>query len=70
MNTAQTGKFGMFEPGYHSEYSFLFAVFKFGLKTDDIAQSIFFIVLPQLYHGIRFFRSMRIGQSDRLHRPE
>ena len=71
MNAAQTGKFGVFQTGYHSENPLLFAVFELGLKADHIAQGVFFVVLSQLYHGIRFlFGVVRIGQPYRFHRAE
>ena len=70
MNAAETGKLRLFQPGNHLKNSFLFTVFHLGLKTDQIAQRVFLVVLPQLNHGIRFFRTVRIGQSHRFHRAE
>ena len=71
MNTAQSGKTGVLKPRYHAENALLFAVFHFGLKPDHVAQSVFFVILPQLHNGIRFLsRGVRVGQAHGFHRAE
>ena len=61
VNAAKARKLSIFKPRNHPKDAFLLAIFHFGLKTDHIAQSILFVVLPELNHGIRFFVRMRIG---------
>ena len=69
MNTAQAGKFSVFQAGNLAEDLGLRAVFQLGLKADHVEQRAQRIVLAQLHNGIGFHvRIMRIGQAHRLHR--
>jgi hypothetical protein len=71
MQAAKAGEFGALQSRNHAEYSALFAVAQLGLEPDHVEQRTELVVLPKLNHRIGLFvRSMRIGKTDRLHRPE
>ena len=48
----------------------LLAIFQLGLEADHVEQRAERVVLAQLHDGVGPLAGARIGQADRLHRPE
>ena len=54
-----------------AEYPDLIAVLQFGLEAHHVEQGAELVVLPQLHDRVGLLRGlMRIGETERLHRPE
>ncbi len=70
MQPAEPRELGLLEPGNGAEHARLLAMLQLGLEADHVPQRAERIVLTQLHHGVRLHaRPMRVGETDRLHRP-
>src|SRR6185437_1842829 len=70
VDTAEPGEFGLLQPRNHTENTPLLAVFELGLEADHVEQRAERVVLPELDDGVGLdLRIMRVGESERLHRP-
>ena len=71
MQAAEPRELGALEAGDHAEHPHLLGVLELGLEADHVEQRAEPIVLAQLHDGVRLLvRPVRIGEPDRLHRPE
>jgi len=68
---AEARELGVLQPGDLPENLGLHAVFHLGLEADHVPQRAQRIILPELHDGVRLHRRVvRVGEADRLHRPE
>ena len=67
---AEAHELRLLEPGNHAQHSRLLAPFHLRLKPDEAVMIAGKVVLSQLNGRVRLPAGPRIGQADRLHRPE
>ena len=70
MDHAEPHELGLLEPGNHAQHARLLSPLQLRLKAHEAVVIAGQIVLAQLHGGVRLPSGSRIGQPDRLHRPE
>jgi len=71
MDAAEACELGLLQSRNHPEHTHLLGVLHLGLEAHDVEQRAEPVVLAELNDGMRLpLRMARIGEPDRLHRPE
>ena len=70
MDHAEAHELGVLEPGNQPQHARLLAPLHLRLEADQAEVVAGEVVLPQLHDRVRLASGARIGQADRLHRPE